>query len=140
LSSGIAIPFESSVDDIGSCVDEIWHDWLVLRTIPWNVSWLSKSVSVAGLVILMEDWSLSCSPFSVGIWDRWVLGKNPGDVPPKEVRVVHQGSGVEVVVVHHQWSLISQTSSESLGNKEYKPGVGQPASNIKVLNWKLSNN
>ena len=65
LGGGIAVSLEGTVDDIGSSVHEIWHNWLILRSIPRNVSWLSDSVSVTGLVVLMEYWLLSGSPLSV---------------------------------------------------------------------------
>ena len=113
---------------------EIWHDWLVLRSIPRNVSWLSDPVSVTGLVVLMEDWGLSCSPFSVSIWHRWVLWKNSGNVPPEQVWVVQESSIMELVVIEDDWSLVSKTSSKSLRNEESHIGVGQPASDIEVLN------
>jgi len=118
--SRVAVSLEGTIDNICTSVDEIRHDWLILRAVPRNISWLSDSVSVTGLVILMEDWSLSGSPLSVSIWNWRVLWENSTDVPPEEIWVVHQGSSVELMIIHHDWSLISQSSSESLGNEEHE--------------------
>mgnify|MGYP000023275364 FL=1 len=136
--SGVAVSLEGTVDNICSGIDKIWHDWLILRTVPWNISWLSNSVSVTGLVVLMEYWGLSSSPLSVGIWNWWVLWENSAEVPPEEIWVVHQSSSVELMVVHDNWSLVSETSSESLRNEEHQVEVRQPASDVEVLNWELS--
>ena len=136
--SGVAVSLEGTVDNICSGIDKIWHDWLILRTVPWNISWLSNSVSVTGLVVLMEYWGLSSSPLSVGIWNWWVLWENSAKVPPEEIWVVHQSSSVELMVVHDNWSLVSETSSESLRNEEHQVEVRQPASDVEVLNWELS--
>merc|ERR1719498_673972 len=113
LWGGRAVSLEGSVDNIGSHIVKVWHDWLVLRSVPRNVSWLSHSVSIASLMVLMEDWSLSSSPLSVGIWHRWVLWENSGQVQPEDIWVVKESSGVELMVVHNDWSLVSQTSSSS---------------------------
>ena len=91
-------------------------------------------------MVLMEDWVLSGSPFSVSIGHRWVLWENSCQVPPKQVWVVHQSSGMELVVVHDEWSLVSQTSSETLAYEEYEPEVREPASDVEVLDWEFSNN
>lgn len=120
-------------------IHKIWHNWLVLRSIPRNVSWLSDSVSIDSLVVLMEYWLLSGSPFSVGIWNWWVLWKNSCEVPPEEIWVVQQSSCVELMVVENNWSLISQTSSESLRYKDDEVEVSQPASNIEIFNREFSN-
>jgi hypothetical protein len=66
----------------------------------------------------MEDWLLSSSPFSVGIWNWRVLWENSGQIPPEEIWVVQQSSGVELMVVENNWSLISETSSKSLGDED----------------------
>ena len=134
----VAVSLEGTVDNIGSSIDKVWHNWLILRAVPWNISWLSNPVSVAGLVVLMEDWSLSGSPLSVSIWNRWVLWQDPGEVPPEEVWVVHESSSVELVVVHDDRSLVSKTSAETLGDEEHQVEVGEPASDVEVLDWELS--
>ena len=106
--------------------------------IPRHVSWLSNSVSVASLVVLMKYRLLSGSPLSVGIWNWRVLWENSAHIPPEEIWVVQQGSCVELMVVEDDWSLISQTSSESLRHKDDQVEVSQPASNIEILNRELS--
>jgi len=73
LRGAVAVSLEGSVDDASSHIYQVRHDWLIHGTIPLYVSWLSLSVSISSSVVLMEDWGLSCSPFSVSIWDRWVL-------------------------------------------------------------------
>lgn len=138
--SRVAVSPEGTVDDIGSSVHEIWHNWLILRTVPRNISWLSEPVSIAGLVVLMEDWGLSSSPLSVSVWNRWVLWQDSAEVPPEEIWVVGESSRVESVVPHDNWSLESKTSSESLGDEEHEVGVRQPASNVEILDWEFSNN
>ena len=45
---------------------------------------------------------------------------------------------MESVIVHYQWSSISETSSKTLGDEEVDVEIGQPASSVEVLNWKLS--
>ena len=139
-SGGVAVSLEGTVDNVGSHVHEVWHDWLVLRSIPRNVSWLSNSVSVARLVVLMEDWSLSGSPLEMGILDWWVSWEHSAEVEPEEVWVVLQSSQVVLMTVGDEWSLVSQTSTKSLGHKEYNVEVGDPASDVEVLDWKLSDN
>ena len=46
---------------------------------------------------------------------------------------------MELVVVEDNRSLVSQSSSETLAHEPDQPGICEPASDIKVLNWELSN-
>ena len=46
---------------------------------------------------------------------------------------------MESMIVHNDWSGISQTSSETLGDEEVDVEIGDPASYVEILNWKLSN-
>ena len=62
-------------------------------------------------MVLMVDWSLSCSPFSVGIGSSRGLREDSSGVPEKEVGVVDQGLSVEGVVVHDNGPSILETSS-----------------------------
>ena len=121
--SRVAVSLEGTIDDIRASVHKIWHNWLILRAVPWHVSWLSDSVSVASLVVLMEDWGLSGSPLSVSIWNWWVLWENSSNVPPEEIWVIHQSSSVELMIVHDYWSLVPQSSSKTLGNEEHEVEV-----------------
>lgn len=134
LRSGVTVPLEGSVDDIRALVHKVWHDRLVHGAVPWDVSWLSHSVSVAHLVVLMEDWSLSGSPLSVSVWNWRVSWENSRKVPPPEVWVVQECPLVEPVVVGHEWSLVSETSCNSSGEKEDQVGPGNRASHIEILN------
>jgi len=86
----------------------------------------------------MEHGVLSGSPLSMGIGHRGVSGQDTGDVPPEQVWVVQKCSGVELMVVHHDGSLVSQASSESLGDEHYEPPISEPASDIEILNGELS--
>ena len=117
---------------------EVGHNWLILRSIPRNISWSSLSVSVASLVILMEHGVLPGSPLSVSIGDGRVSGEDTGKIPPVQVGVVKESTGVETLVVAHHWSLISEATADSLGPEEDNPAVDEPASGVEVLDWELS--
>ena len=123
LRSGVAVSLEGSVDDIGTLVDEVWHDWLAHGTVPVDISWSSHSVSVDDLVVLMMHWSLSSHPLSVGIWGWWVPWEHTAHVPPVEIREVDHGSLLPPLVVEHDWLLVSETSSQSSGNEECEVGI-----------------
>lgn len=45
---------------------------------------------------------------------------------------------MEPMIVHHNWSCISQTSSKTLGDEKVDVEIGDPASGIEVLNWEFS--
>lgn len=134
----VAVSLESTIDDIGSSVHEVWHDWLVLGTVPRHISWLSESVPIAGPMVLMEHWVLPNSPLEVSVGHRRVLRENSSEVPPKEVWVVVQSSLVDVVVVHGDWPLEPESSSNAVTHEEVQVSPSDPASHIEVLNWKLS--
>ena len=138
LRCRVAVSLESTIDYIGALVVKIGHGGLVHWPVPWDISDLSGSVSVAGLVVLMEDWSLSGSPLSVGIWHWWVSWKHSGHVPPEEVWVVRQSSVMELMIVEDDWSLVSQTSAETLTYEEINVEVCNTASPIETLDWKFS--
>jgi len=139
LSGGVGVSSEGSVGDAGSVVHEVWHDWLVLRSIPRNVSGSSHSVSVTGLVVLMEDWSLSHSPLEMCVWHWWRLWQLSSESPPEQVWVVHECSLMELVVIEDDWSFVSETSSESSSHDKDQVCIHNPASHVEVLNWEFSN-
>lgn len=89
-------------------------------------------------MVLMVDGSLSSSPLSVSIGKRGVLGKNLGQVPEEEIWVVHQGLGVECVIVHDDGSGCLKTSAKTSANKVDDPGVSQPASDVETLDGEFS--
>lgn len=134
----VDVSLEGSVDDVGTHIDHVWHDWLIHRTIPRNVSWLSVSVSISGSVVLMVDWGLSSSPLSVSVGKRWVSGKHLGKIPVEQVWVIHKRLGLECVIIHDNGSSPSQTSTETSSNEIDDPSISQPASNVEVLNGQLS--
>ena len=123
LGDCVDVSFEGSVDNVGTHIDHVWHDWLIHRTIPRYVSWLSVSVSISGSVVLMVDWGLSCSPLSVSVWHGWVLGKNLGKIPVEQVWVIHKRLGLESVIIHDNWSSPSQTSAETSSNEIDDPSI-----------------
>ena len=139
LRSGVDISLEGAVNDLGADVDHVGHDWLVLGSVPTNVSWLSVSVSVGCSMVLMENRGLSGSPLAVSVWNRWVLGQNLSQVPPEEIWVVNEGLGMDGMVVHDNGSSVSETSSETTGHEVDEPSVCEPASHIEVLDRKFSN-
>ena len=65
------------------------------------------SVSVHILVVLMVDWSLASSPFSVRVGHGRVLGQDAGNRPVEQVWVVDESLVVEGVIVHHQGSVVA---------------------------------
>ena len=136
--SRVAVALEGTVDDIGASINEVRHDRLILRAIPRHVARLSHAVSVASLMVLMEDRSLSGSPLAVSIGHRRVSRENAGDVPPEEVRVVQQRSHVELRVVGDHGSLVSETSADAVGHEDGHPTVGEDASGVEVLDGELT--
>ena len=118
LRRRVRVSLERTVDYIGSLVDQVWHHWLAHRSIPWNVSWLSHSVSVYSTMVLVEHWSLSSAPLSVSVWNRWVAWQNTANIPPEQVWIVKESSLVESMVIEHDWSLISQTSTNTSRHEE----------------------
>ena len=55
-------------------------------------------------MILVEDWGLSCSPLSVGVWEGWVPWEDLGQVPVEKVWVVEEGLCVDGLIVHDNGS------------------------------------
>ena len=90
-------------------------------------------------MVLMEDWRLSSAPLAVGIWNWWVARQHTANVPPEEVWIVEESTLVEPMVVEHDWSLESQTSTNATGHEEDHVSVGDPASHVEVLDGQLSN-
>ncbi len=84
-------------------------------------------------MVLMEDGCLSGSPLSVGVGEGWVPGEDSGDVPVEEVWIIDQGLSVDGLIVHDNGSGELQSSAQSLHHEEDDPCVGQPASNVEVL-------
>lgn len=89
-------------------------------------------------MVLMVDGSLSGSPLSVGVREGWVLGQDSCHIPEEQVWVVDQSLGVNTVVVHHNRSVVLETSTETSYNEVDDPTVSQPGSNVEILNGELS--
>ena len=100
---------------------EVRHGRLVLGTVPSHVPWPSMSVSVHVLVVLMVDWSLASSPLSVRIGHGRVLWEDAGNRPVEQVWVVDKSLVVEGVIVHHNWAVITETTSNTPKDEEADP-------------------
>ena len=140
LRNGVALSLEGTVGDVGAVVVHVWHDWLRHGAVPLHVAWLSEDVSPGGLVVLMVDWGLTSSPFSVCVGHWWVLWKHASHVPVEQVWVVGQGLGVEGVVVQNDWAVGSKTAAETSNNKPHAPDVGEAASSVEVFDWQFTDN
>ena len=138
LRSSVDVPLERSVDNLRADIDHVWHDRLVLRTIPRNIPWLSVPVTVGCSVVLMVDGCLSSPPLSVCIGYRWVPWEDLCQVPVEQVWVVNQRLGMEGMVVHNDGAGVTETTPESTCHKVYDPCVCKPASHIEVLNGQFS--
>lgn len=99
LGSSIAISLKCSVNNIGTLVQKVWHDWLRSRSVPSNVSGLSIPVSVYSSVVLMEHWVLSGLPLSVHVREGSCLWRSSSQVPDCQVRVVQERLHVEGMVI-----------------------------------------
>ena len=82
------------------------------------------SVSVHILVVLMVDWSLASSPLSVRVGHGRVLWEDAGNRPVEQVWVVDQRLVVEGVIVHHQRTVIAETTSDTPNDEVADPSVG----------------
>ncbi len=138
LRGGGDITLEGSIVDLGSVVVQEWHHWLVHRTVPLHISWLSVSVPVHVLMVLVEDWLLSGPPLSVGIWDWWVLWQHVAQGPVDQIWVVHQCLRVEWVIVKHDWTVKQKSTATSSDAVVDDEGVGESASGVEVLDWELT--
>jgi len=123
LRTGVDVSFKGSINDICTNIYHVGHDRLVLGPIPGNISGLSKLVPVCIFMVLVIDGGLSCPPFSVSIWDRRVLRKDPGNVPEEQVWIVDQCLGLHCIVVHDNRSCELEPSSQSSYHKVDKPGI-----------------
>jgi len=57
-------------------------------------------------MVLMEDWLLSCLPFSMSVRKGRVLGENSGQVPIEEVWIIDQGLSMEWLIVVDERSTV----------------------------------
>jgi len=86
----------------------------------------------------MVDWSLASSPLSVRIGHGRVLGKNTGNGPVEEVRVVDKSLGVEGMVIQDQRTVVSETTADTPDDEVDNPEVGQSDSHVEVLDGELT--
>lgn len=138
MGAGVDIALECAIVDIGAVVVQVGHDWLILRTVPLNVARLAHSVPVHILVVLVIDWCLSCAPLSVRIGHGRVLGENTSDSPVEKVWIVDEGLGIEGVIVQHKGAVVTETTTDTSDDEVANPAVGQPATDIEVLDGQLT--
>lgn len=74
-------------------------------------------------MVLMVDGGLSGSPLSVGVREGWVLGQDSCHIPVEQVGVVDQSLGVNTMVVHHDGSVVLETSAETSHHEVDNPAV-----------------
>ena len=107
-------------------------------TVPLDASWSSVPVSVDVLMILMIHWVLGCLPLAVRVRHGWVLWQHSADNPLCKIWVVKECLRMHLVVVHHNGTVVQQTTSKTSDNKVHAVEVCNPATGIKVLYWKLT--
>lgn len=105
MGSRVAVALESTVNDVGSVVVHVWHDWLVHAAVPRNVARLSEPVSVNVLVSHVENRVLTGPPLAMCIWHWWVLRQHAGHIPVEEIGVVSECLSMESVIVHNNWTV-----------------------------------
>jgi hypothetical protein len=118
----------------------VGHNGLVHSTIPRYIARSSESVSVDVLVSHVENRVLTNSPLSVCVRDWRVLWQNAGNVPVEKVWIVCKSFGVQGMVVHDNWTIVSETATETSDNKECNPAVSKGDTSVEILNWELANN
>lgn len=138
LRSGCDIALEGSVVDFGTVVVQEWHHWLVHGTVPLHISWLSVSVPVDVLMVLVIDWLLASPPLTVGIWDWWVLWQNTSQSPVAQIWVVFKSSLMDWVIIENDWTIVKKTTATSSAAVVNNPSVGKSTSSVEVLDWKLT--
>jgi len=132
LRGRVAVALECAIDHIGAMVVHVWHDRLVHGTIPLHVAWVSVSVPVAVLVVLMEHRLLTSLPLAVSIRNRWVGRQHASDVPVEQLRVVGERLRVESVVVQEDRSVPAETTADTSHDEVHNPNIGQTAANVEV--------
>ena len=108
--------------------------------VPLDEAWFTESVPVNVLVVLMVSRLLKQSPLDVRISNGRVFGNDAAQIPPKEVRVVHQRLHVHVVVVVDVGSIPKETSSDAATNKVLNVEVANERSCVEALNWQFTQN
>jgi hypothetical protein len=119
LRVGVWISSKGSVDHSCAIVNEERHDWLILSTVPRNISWLSSSVSVGTSMVLMVYWLLSISPISIVSALEWHFGWSSSQDCVVEIWAILQH--FEHPWLHHKNTLsvaehtLSKTSVDEVG-------------------------
>lgn len=132
----VGVMSEGTVDNISSGINMVWHGRLVHWSIPWNVSWLSQSVSVTILMVLVEYWLLLFSPLEMSTWKRWVSSRDTTELHPEQVWVVIECS-VSPMMTCKTKTIALDTSSSGTQNVSYVE-VCDGTSRIEALDWQFS--
>jgi len=138
LRSGVTVALESAIDNVGAVVVHVWHNGLVLRSIPSNIAGLSEPVSIHVLVGHVENRLLSGLPLAVSVGHWGILRQNAGHIPEEKIRVVGQGFCVKRMVVHHDGPVALEASTKSTNYEVNDPAIGQPAADVEILNWQFT--
>ena len=138
LGRGVDVTLEGTVVDIGAVIVHEGHDRLVLGAVPLNVARLPETVPVDVLVVLMVDRGLSSSPLSVRIGHGRVLGDHAEHSPVVQIGVVEQRLGVELMVPKDEGAIMAETTTDTTDDEEDDPSVGQPATNVEVLDGQFA--
>lgn len=88
----------------------------------------------------VENWVLTSLPLSVCIGHWGVLWQHAGDVPVEKVWVVCECFGVNGVVVHHNWTIVSKTTTKTSHDEQGDPTVGKEDTGVEILDWELADN
>jgi hypothetical protein len=88
-------------------------------------------------MVLMEDGGLSGSPFNVVVWDSGCLGHDLAQVPVEKIGIVDQSLCVNCVIVKHQRTRSSESSTQASNYKVDNPEICKPTSSIEILDGKL---
>lgn len=138
LRSGVDVALKGTVVHVGAVVVHEWHDRLVLRTVPLDVARLPETVPVDVFVVLVVDRGLSSSPLSVRVGHGRVLWNHSQEGPVEQIRVVQQSLCVELMVPQDHGAVLAETTADTADNEEHNPAVSQPAADVEVLDWELS--
>ena len=87
----------------------------------------------------VENWLLSCLPFTMSIGNWWILWQDTSHVPKELIWVICQSLSMKSVFVHHKWSVALKATAKTTNHEVDDQSVSHPVTNVEVLNWKISN-
>ena len=98
------------------------------------MSWLSKSVSITCLMILMEYWVLFSSPSQMIIWNWRVLSENSRPGPVEKIWAIHKRSHVVIVLIDEK-RVLGESSVGGWHQDPIHPDVNKTSSYIETFDW-----